>query len=207
MSDSKKTKTKSFTQLEEEDFNNFLTRRANNEIVKRSAFASLRLRNLMTPDLEGSFTVKYPEKKIMRIFEAALEYQKTKTELVVIAGENYGCGSSRDVAAKGPLLLGVRAIIAKGFERIHRSNLVGMGLLPLEFLPGNGITELGIDASDMFTVKGLDKISDEQKEVELLIQKESGDIVKAKLKVRLDNPDEVIFWKNGGILQTAWKEA
>ena len=93
----------------------------------------------MTPELEGSFTIKYPENKVMRIFEAATEYQKTKTELVVIAGENYGCGSSRDVAAKGPLLLGVRAIIAKGFERIHRSNLVGMWLLPLEFLPGNGI--------------------------------------------------------------------
>lgn len=193
--------------IKPEDFNNFLTRRANHEIVKRSAFASLRLRNLMTPDLEGSFTVKYPEKKVMRIFEAASEYQKTKTELVVVAGENYGCGSSRDVAAKGPLLLGVRAIIAKGFERIHRSNLVGMGLLPLEFLPGNGINELGIEASDIFNVIGLDKISDEQKEVELQIQKESGDIIKAKLKVRLDNPDEVIFWKNGGILQTAWKEA
>ena len=134
-------------------------------------------------------------------------YQKTKTELVVIAGENYGCGSSRDVAAKGPLLLGIRAIIAKGFERIHRSNLVGMGLLPLEFLPGNGIDELGIVATDLFTIKGLDKITIDHKEVDLLIQKESGDVVKVKLKARLDNPDEVIFWKNGGILQTAWKEA
>jgi len=193
--------------IKPEDFNNFLTRRANHEIVKRSAFASLRLRNLMTPDLEGSFTIKYPEKKVMRIFEAATEYQKTKTELVVIAGENYGCGSSRDVAAKGPLLLGVRAIIAKGFERIHRSNLIGMGLLPLEFLPGNGIEELGISSSDQFTITGLDQIDNDQKEVDLLIQKESGDIVKAKLKARLDIPDEIIFWKNGGILQTAWKEA
>ena len=193
--------------IKPEDFNNFLTRRANHEIVKRSAFASLRLRNLMTPELEGSFTIKYPENKVMRIFEAATEYQKTKTELVVIAGENYGCGSSRDVAAKGPLLLGIRAIIAKGFERIHRSNLVGMGLLPLEFLPGNGIDELGIVATDLFTIKGLDKITIDHKEVDLLIQKESGDVVKVKLKARLDNPDEVIFWKNGGILQTAWKEA
>jgi aconitate hydratase len=193
--------------IKPEDFNNFLTRRANHEIVKRSAFASLRLRNLMTPELEGSFTIKYPENKVMRIFEAATEYQKTKTELIVMAGENYGCGSSRDVAAKGPLLLGIRAIIAKGFERIHRSNLVGMGLLPLEFLPGNGIDELGIVATDLFTIKGLDKITIDHKEVDLLIQKESGDVVKVKLKARLDNPDEVIFWKNGGILQTAWKEA
>ncbi len=193
--------------IKPEDFNNFLTRRANHEVVKRSAFASLRLRNLMTPDMEGSFTIKFPEKKVMRIFEAAMEYEKTKTELVVIAGENYGCGSSRDVAAKGPLLLGVKVIIAKGFERIHRSNLVGMGLLPLEFLPGNGISELGIEATDLFTIKGLNQINNDHKEVDLLIQKESGDVVKVKLKVRLDNPDEVIFWKNGGILQTAWKEA
>jgi aconitate hydratase len=193
--------------IKPEDFNNFLTRRANHEIVKRSGFASLRLRNLMTPEKEGSFTVKYPENKIMRIFEAAIEYEKTKTELVVIAGENYGCGSSRDVAAKAPLLLGVRAIIAKGYERIHRSNLVGMGLLPLEFLLDNGITELGIVSTDQFSIVGLDKISDEHKEVDLLIHKESGDIVKAKLRARLDNPDEVIFWKNGGILQTAWKES
>ena len=193
--------------IKPEDFNNFLTRRANHEIVKRSGFASLRLRNFMTPEKEGSFTVKYPENKIMRIFEAAIEYEKTKTELVVIAGENYGCGSSRDVAAKAPLLLGVRAIIAKGYERIHRSNLVGMGLLPLEFLPDNGITELGIVSTDQFSIVGLDKISDEHKEVDLLIHKESGDIVKAKLRARLDNPDEVIFWKNGGILQTAWKES
>ena len=193
--------------IKPEDFNNFLTRRANHEIVKRSGFASLRLRNLMTPEKEGSFTVKYPENKIMRIFEAAIEYEKTQTELVVIAGENYGCGSSRDVAAKAPLLLGVRAIIAKGYERIHRSNLVGMGLLPLEFLLDNGITELGIVSTDQFSIVGLDKISDEHKEVDLLIHKESGDIVKAKLRARLDNPDEVIFWKNGGILQTAWKES
>jgi len=193
--------------IKPEDFNNFLTRRANHEIVKRSGFASLRLRNLMTPDKEGSFTVKYPENKTMRIFEAAIEYEKTKTELVVIAGENYGCGSSRDVAAKAPLLLGVRVIIAKGFERIHRSNLVGMGLLPLEFLPGNGISELGIVTTDQFSVVGLDQVSNEHKEVDLLIHKESGDVVKAKLKARLDNPDEVIFWKNGGILQTAWKES
>jgi aconitate hydratase len=193
--------------IKPEDFNNFLTRRANHEIVKRSGFASLRLRNLMTPDKEGSFTVKYPENKTMRIFEAAIEYEKTKTELVVIAGENYGCGSSRDVAAKAPLLLGVRVIIAKGFERIHRSNLVGMGLLPLEFLPGNGISELGIVTTDQFSVVGLDQVSNEHKEVDLLIHKESGDVVKVKLKARLDNPDEVIFWKNGGILQTAWKES
>ncbi len=193
--------------IKPEDFNNFLTRRANHEIVKRSGFASLRLRNLMTPEKEGSFTVKYPENKIMRIFEAAIEYEKTKMELVVIAGENYGCGSSRDVAAKAPLLLGVRVIIAKGFERIHRSNLIGMGILPLEFFPDNGIAELGIVSTDQFSIIGLDKIDNEHKKVDLLIHKESGDIVKAKLRARLDNPDEVIFWKNGGILQTAWKES
>ena len=114
--------------IDSKDFNNYLTRRANHEIVARSTFASLRLRNLMTPNQEGSLTVKYPENKVKRLYEVAMEYKKENKEIIVIAGENYGCGSSRDVAAKGPLLIGVRAIVAKSFERIHRSNLIGMGL-------------------------------------------------------------------------------
>jgi aconitate hydratase len=193
--------------LDSKDFNNYLTRRANHEIVERSTFASLRLRNLMVPNQEGSFTVKYPENKVMRIYEAAIQYKKDKKEIIVIAGENYGCGSSRDVAAKGPLLIGVRAIVAKGFERIHRSNLIGMGLLPLEFENGQGINELKIESSDQFSLLGLNDITNENKKVLMKIHKQTGDIIEVTLNARLDVPEEVNFWKNGGILPTAYKEA
>ena len=193
--------------IDSKDFNNYLTRRANHEIVARSTFASLRLRNLMVPDQEGSLTIKYPEKKVMRLYEAAMQYKKEKKEIIVLAGDNYGCGSSRDVAAKGPLLIGVKAIVAKGFERIHRSNLIGMGLLPLEFKKGQGIEELGIISADQFSLIGLNKINNNNKKVLMKIHKETGDIIDVQLNVRLDVPEEVTFWKNGGILPTAFKEA
>ena len=193
--------------IDSKDFNNYLTRRANHEIVARSTFASLRLRNLMVPDQEGSLTIKYPEKKVMRLYEAAMQYKKEKKEIIVLAGDNYGCGSSRDVAAKGPLLIGVKVIVAKGFERIHRSNLIGMGLLPLEFEKGQGIDELGIISTDQFSLIGLNKINNDNKKVLMKIHKETGDIIDVQLNVRLDVPEEVTFWKNGGILPTAFKEA
>ena len=193
--------------IDSKDFNNYLTRRANHEIVARSTFASLRLRNLMVPDQEGSLTIKYPEKKVMRLYEAAMQYKKEKKEIIVLAGDNYGCGSSRDVAAKGPLLIGVKVIVAKGFERIHRSNLIGMGLLPLEFEKGQGIDELGIISTDQFSLIGLNKINNDNKKVLMKIHKETGDIIDVQLNVRLNVPEEVTFWKNGGILPTAFKEA
>ena len=193
--------------IDSKDFNNYLTRRANHEIVARSTFASLRLRNLMVPDQEGSLTIKYPEKKVMRLYEAAMQYKKEKKKIIVLAGDNYGCGSSRDVAAKGPLLIGVKVIVAKGFERIHRSNLIGMGLLPLEFEKGQGIEELGIISTDQFSLIGLNKINNDNKKVLMKIHKETGDIIDVQLNVRLDVPEEVNFWKNGGILPTAFKEA
>ena len=143
----------------------------------------------------------------MRLYEVAMEYKKENKEIIVLAGENYGCGSSRDVAAKGPLLIGVRAIVAKSFERIHRSNLVGMGLLPLEFEKGQGIAELKIMSTDQFSIIGLEKISNDNKKVTMKIHKDSGDVIDVKLNVRLDVPEEVTFWTNGGILPTAYKEA
>ena len=136
-----------------------------------------------------------------------MQYKKEKKEIIVLAGDNYGCGSSRDVAAKGPLLIGVKAIVAKGFERIHRSNLIGMGLLPLEFEKGQGIEELGIINTDQFSLIGLNKINNNNKKVLMKIHKETGDIIDVQLNVRLDVPEEVTFWKNGGILPTAFKEA
>ena len=161
----------------------------------------------MLPNQEGSLTIKYPENKVMRIYEAAVQYKIEKKEIIVIAGENYGCGSSRDVAAKGPLLIGVRAIVAKGFERIHRSNLIGMGLLPLEFENGQGINELNIESSDQFSLLGLNDITNENKKVLMKIHKQTGDIIEVTLNARLDVPEELNFWKNGGILPTAYKEA
>ncbi len=189
-----------------EDFNNYTTRRAHHEVAMRATFANLRLRNKITPDKEGSFTKKYPEGKELRIFEAAMEYKKDNTTLAVFAGENYGCGSSRDTAAKGPLLLGVRIIVAKSFERIHRSNLIGMGLLPLQFKNGQGIEELNIEGTDVFDFLNLDKINNDNKEVDLKIKKQTGDIISAKLDVRLDTPEEIQYWQNGGILPMAWRE-
>ena len=189
-----------------EDFNNYTTRRAHHEVAMRATFANLRLRNKITPDKEGSVTIKYPEQKEMRIFEAAMEYKKQGITLAVFAGDNYGCGSSRDTAAKGPLLLGVKIIVAKSFERIHRSNLIGMGLLPLQFKQGQGIEELQIQGSDIFDFVNLDKISNEHKEIDLKIKKQTGDIISAKLDVRLDTPEEIDYWQNGGILPMAWRE-
>ena len=189
-----------------EDFNNYTTRRAHHEVAMRATFANLRLRNKITPDKEGSVTIKYPEQKEMRIFEAAMEYKKQGITLAVFAGDNYGCGSSRDTAAKGPLLLGVKIIVAKSFERIHRSNLIGMGLLPLQFKQGQGIEELQIQGSDVFDFIHLDKISNDHKEIDIKIKKQTGDIISAKLDVRLDTPEEIDYWQNGGILPMAWRE-
>jgi len=189
-----------------EDFNTYTTRRGNHEVAMRATFANLRLRNLMVPEKEGGVTRIYPENKIMTIFDASVYYQKSQTPLLIFAGENYGCGSSRDTAAKGPAMLGVRAVIAKSFERIHRSNLVGMGILPLEFEKGFGISELQLEGSETFDISNLSNIALNHNYVELLIKRVVGDVVKVKLKARLDTPEELNYWKNGGILPTVWRE-
>jgi len=189
-----------------EDFNTYTTRRGNHEVAMRATFANLRLRNLMVPEKEGGVTRIYPENKIMTIFDASVYYQKSQTPLLIFAGENYGCGSSRDTAAKGPAMLGVRAVIAKSFERIHRSNLVGMGILPLEFEKGFGISELQLEGSETFDISNLSNIALNHNYVELLIKRAVGDVVKVKLKARLDTPEELNYWKNGGILPTVWRE-
>ena len=189
-----------------EDFNTYTTRRGNHEVAMRATFANLRLRNLMVPEKEGGVTRIYPENKIMTIFDASVYYQKSQTPLLIFAGENYGCGSSRDTAAKGPAMLGVRAVIAKSFERIHRSNLVGMGILPLEFEKGFGISELQLEGSETFNISNLSNIGLNHNYVELLIKRVVGDVVKVKLKARLDTPEELNYWKNGGILPTVWRE-
>ena len=189
-----------------EDFNTYTTRRGNHEVAMRATFANLRLRNLMVPGKEGGVTTIQPENKIVTIFDASVHYQKSQTPLLIFAGENYGCGSSRDTAAKGPAMLGVKAVIAKSFERIHRSNLVGMGILPLQFEKGFGITELQLNGSEIFDISSLSDIALDHNYVELQIKRSSGEISKVKLKVRLDTPEELNYWRNGGILPTVWRE-
>ncbi len=191
--------------VEPQDFNSFGSRRGNHEVMMRGAFANVRIKNLMVPlkedgtRLEGGWTLYQPEGKLMRIFDASRAYIASGTPCVVFGGEEYGTGSSRDWAAKGTKLLGVKAVIVKSFERIHRSNLVGMGVLPLEFMPGEGVDELGITGSESFDIRGLEDLKP-QGEVELLIHRPSGKTVSTKLRVRIDTPVELTYLKANGIL-------
>ncbi|MFW8564996.1 aconitate hydratase AcnA [Orrella sp. 11846] len=191
--------------VEQRDFNNYTTRRANHEVVMRATFANIRLRNHMVPGVEGGITKVMPEGEQMRIFEAAQTYLERKTPLIVIAGKNYGCGSSRDSAAKGVALLGVRAVVAEGFERIHRTNLVGMGVLPLEFQPGTNAETLGLDGTETFDVIGLEDRLGVRSLVDLVIHRVNGETQTVPLTVRLDTTEDVEYWRNGGILPRVWR--
>jgi aconitate hydratase len=187
-------------------FNNYTTRRGNHEIIRRASLASIRLRNRMVPGIEGGVTRLQPDGEVLRIFEAAQVYARRGTPLVVIAGHNYGCGSSRDSAAKGVALLGVKAVLARSFERIHRTNLVGMGVLPLQFPERVDAQSLGLDGSEVFDVLGLARGAAVQGRVELVIHRTGGANERVPLVVRLDTDEEVMYWRNGGILPTVWRE-
>lgn len=187
------------------DFNNYTTRRANHEVVKRATFANIRLRNQMVPGTEGGVTKVMPDGDVMRIFEAAQTYQERNVPLVVIAGKNYGCGSSRDSAAKGPALLGVKAVIAEGFERIHRTNLVGMGVLPLQFKEGTNAQTLNLDGSEQFDILGLEDRLGVGAEIDLVINRSNGESQTVPVIVRLDTTEDVEYWRHGGILPRVWR--
>src|SRR5207253_1641920 len=144
------------------DFNQYGTRRGNHEVMMRGTFGNIRIKNQMMPGVEGGVTIHYPSKQRIPIYDAAMKYKADRVPLVVFAGKEYGSGSSRDWAAKGSVLLGVRAVIAQSFERIHRSNLVGMGVLPLNFQPGENAETLGLDGSEKFTVTGVADIQPRQ---------------------------------------------
>ena len=184
-----------------EDFNTYTTRRGNHEVAMRATFANLRLRNLMVPEKEGGVTRIYPENKIMTIFDASVYYQKSQTPLLIFAGENYGCGSSRDTAAKGPAMLGVRAVIAKSFERIHRSNLVGMGILPLQFKDGMTRTTLNLKGSELVTILDIEKGVQPKETVKVEIKYADGTMKTIETLCRIDTENEIEYYKNGGILQ------
>jgi len=188
-------------QVQQKDFNSYGARRGNHEVMKRGAFGNIRIRNEIAPGTEGGFTKIYPEGKVASVYEAAMEYKKRGNNLVVIAGKEYGTGSSRDWAAKGTKLLGIKAVIAESFERIHRSNLVGMGVLPLEFKEGFDRKKLNIKGSELFTIIDIEKGVGPRQEVDCEIKYADGASKKIKLLCRIDTANEIEYYKNGGILQ------
>lgn len=183
------------------DFNSYGARRGNHEVMMRGTFANIRIKNEMVPGKEGGFTQHFPSMDIMSIYDAAMRYQESQIPLIVIAGKEYGTGSSRDWAAKGPKLLGVRAVIAESFERIHRSNLIGMGILPLEFLPGMTRQTLKLTGSEIIHIQGLTALSKPRTIVPAVIQKQDHADVNIELLIRIDTLNEMDYYKQGGILQ------
>jgi len=181
------------------DFNSYGSRRGNHEIMMRGTFANLRLRNLLAPGTEGGFTRYMPDGKDMTIFDASVKYQQNDVPLIVIAGKEYGTGSSRDWAAKGPKLLGVRAVIAESFERIHRSNLVGMGILALQFKDGENCESLGLNGTESFSIEGLGSLSPLQT-VSVKAVADDGTVTGFDVITRIDTPNEVEYFRHGGIL-------
>jgi aconitate hydratase len=182
------------------DFNSYGSRRGNHEVMVRGTFANVRIRNLMTAGIEGGVTVHQPSGRQMSIYDAACEYRESDTPLVVIAGPEYGTGSSRDWAAKGTRLLGIRAVIAQSFERIHRSNLVGMGVLPCQFREGTSAQSLNLDGSEAFDLLNINDDLQPRQEVPLVIHRSSGETETVSVILRLDTPVEVDYYRHGGIL-------
>ncbi len=188
------------------DFNSFGSRRGNDRVMTRGTFGNIRLKNHLVDGKEGSYTVKFPEGEEMFIYDAAMQYQAEGTPLVVIAGKQYGTGSSRDWAAKGTLLLGVRAVIADSYERIHRSNLVGMGVLPLQFPAGENAESLGLDGSEVYDILGLDDNLQPGQEVTVRARSSDGRVTEFMAVVRLETPVEVAYYRHGGILHKAIRD-
>jgi aconitate hydratase len=191
--------------VEPKEFNSYGSRRGNHEVMMRGTFANIRLRNQLAGDRgqlpEGGVTLHLPDEEEMPIYDAAMRYQEEGTPLVVLAGKEYGSGSSRDWAAKGTRLLGVRAVIAESFERIHRSNLVGMGVLPLQFKDGDSVESLGLTGHETFAVGGLAQGEEIPREVTV-----HADDQEFTVTVRIDTPKEQRYFQHGGILQFVLRE-
>jgi aconitate hydratase len=183
-----------------QDFNSYGSRRGNDRVMTRGTFANVRIKNLMVPGVEGGVTVHYPSNERLAIYDAAMKYAQDGTPLVVIAGHEYGTGSSRDWAAKGTKLLGVRAVVAQSFERIHRSNLVGMGVLPLQFEEGTSAQTLALDGTETFDVAGIEGTLRPRQKATLRIRRSGGTTDEVAVTVRIDTPIEVDYYANGGIL-------
>jgi aconitate hydratase len=184
------------------DFNSYGSRRGNDRILTRGTFANIRIKNLLLPGTEGSVTVHFPTGDKMSIYDAAMRYQEQDVPTVVLAGKEYGTGSSRDWAAKGPLLLGVKAIIAESYERIHRSNLAGMGVLPLQFKPGENVSTLGLTGAEVFHIEGLEGELKTGQELSVRAKHEDGTEIRFMVNARLDTEVEITYYRNGGLLPT-----
>jgi len=188
------------------DFNSYGSRRGNDRVMTRGTFANVRIKNLMVPGVEGGVTKFQPSGEQMSIYHAAMEYAKTKTPLVVLAGQEYGTGSSRDWAAKGTALLGVKAVVARSFERIHRSNLVGMGVLPLQFKEGTTAQTLNLDGSETYDLVGLGANLKPQQDLTLKITRKDGSVTEVPVRCRIDTPIEIDYYQHGGILPYVLKQ-
>jgi len=190
--------------VERTDFNSYGARRGNHEVMMRGTFANIRIRNRMVPEIEGGYTLHLPDGEPLPIYDAAMMYEAERVPTIVLAGKEYGTGSSRDWAAKGPRLLGVRAVVAESFERIHRSNLVGMGVMPLEFTGGATVESLGLTGREVYDVEGLaagvKSSFSNGREVTVRAKGEDGGTKEFKARVRLDTPQEVLYYRHGGIL-------
>ncbi len=192
--------------VQKADFNSYGSRRGNHEVMMRGTFANVRIKNLMMPlkadgsRIEGGVTLHQPSKQELSIYDAAMKYQKDGTPTIVFGGEEYGTGSSRDWAAKGTQLLGVNAVIARSFERIHRSNLVGMGVLPLQFKGADSVQTLGLKGDETFDLLGIEGALKPQQDVRLMIRRANGEVKEVALQLRIDTPIEVDYYEHGGIL-------
>jgi aconitate hydratase len=183
-----------------DEFNSYGSRRGNDRVMTRGTFGNVRIKNQMVPGTEGGVTRFHPGGEIMSIFDAATKYARNQTPLVILAGHEYGTGSSRDWAAKGTLLLGVKAVVARSFERIHRSNLVGMGVLPLQFSDDTSPQSLHLDGSESYDILGLNTDLKPQQDLTLRITRADGNSENIKLRCRVDTPIEVEYYRHGGIL-------
>ena len=188
------------------DFNSYGARRGNHEVMVRGTFANIRLKNHLVPGVEGGVTKHQPSGKQLSIYDAAMQYLADGVPSIVIAGKEYGTGSSRDWAAKGPKLQGIRAVIAESFERIHRSNLVGMGILPLQFLPGESAKSLGLTGLETYDIAGLASVTPGQK-IPVAAKGADGTTKRFQTVARIDTPNEVEYFKNGGILTYVLRQA
>ena len=190
--------------VKKEDFNSYGSRRGNHEVMVRGTFANVRLRNQLAPGTEGGWSRHLPSNEVMSIYDASVKYANEKVPLFIIAGKEYGSGSSRDWAAKGPKLLGVRAVLAESYERIHRSNLVGMGILPLQFKAGENVASLGLTGEEIYDVDGLPELLDsgfkDGREVTVKAKAADGSTKTLRATVRIDTPQEILYYKHGGIL-------
>jgi aconitate hydratase len=181
-------------------FNSYGSRRGNDRVMTRGTFANVRIKNLMLPGVEGGVTKHFPDGEQMSLYDAAMKYRDENVPLVILAGQEYGTGSSRDWAAKGTRLLGVKAVVAESFERIHRSNLVGMGVLPLCFEEGVSAQTLGLDGTELYSLSSLDDHVQPRQKLSLHIRRAHGETLEVPVTVRIDTPIEVDYYRHGGIL-------